>query len=159
MASNQFEIEELGEDLETANDETNDTGIQMNNTQNGTQVHGDPWQSTSSSLELGEINVATFQRLHGLNFSEGWDIGTSAEEMKHQILLGLRVGFCGAVSTWSSWNSAMISLLQRGKIGEALVGYALGIQLGVVCYRCKYFVCSYLLYIKPSKYLRCVCTY
>jgi hypothetical protein len=84
-----------------------------------------------------DMNMATLQSLYGLNFSEGWDVGTTAEEMKHQILLGLRVGFCGAVSTWSSWNSAMISLLQRGKIGEALVGYALGIQLGVVCYRCK----------------------
>lgn len=80
------------------------------------------------------MNMNTIQRI---NFRNGWDVGTSADEMKHQILVGLRVGFCGAVSTWSSWNSAMISLLQRGKIGEAVVGYAIGIQLGVVSYRCK----------------------
>eukprot|EP00804_Cyclotella_cryptica_P031259 CCRYP_011080-RA/>CCRYP_011080-RA protein AED:0.25 eAED:0.25 QI:192/0.8/0.66/1/0.8/0.66/6/0/816 len=85
--------------------------------------------------EIYELNIGSLRRLYGLNVGDGWDVGTSAEEMKHQILLGLRVGFCGAISTWSSWNSAMISLLRAGKIGEALVGYAIGIQLGVVCYR------------------------
>ena len=143
VIDNHFEIGEPDDDLETAHDEANRTSIEIMNTQNATQIDSDPRRSTSNSFELGEMNIATIQRLYGLNISEGWDIGTSAQEMKYQILLGLRVGFCGAVSTWSSWNSAMISLLQRGKIGEALVGYALGIQLGVVSYRCTCFMFSY----------------
>lgn len=76
--------------------------------------------------------ISNFRRLH---VADGWDAGTTPEEMKHDILLGLRVGFCGAVSTFSSWNSAMINLLRNGKVGDALVGYALGIQLGIISYR------------------------
>jgi hypothetical protein len=137
LLENHFEIGDLDDNLETTSSTSPENDSQrytQHNTTNNLRQRDDT-QQTYNAAELGE----TLQRLYGLNFSEGWDIGTSAEEMKHQILLGLRVGFCGAVSTWSSWNSAMISLLQRGKIGEALVGYALGIQLGVVCYRCKYF--------------------
>lgn len=135
ILDNHFEIGELDGDVEIASDE------QPVNTQHNSQARTS--NILSNDFGIGDMNMATLQRLYGLNISEGWDIGTSAEEMKHQILLGLRVGFCGAVSTWSSWNSAMISLLQRGKIGEALVGYALGIQLGVVCYRCKPLVQSF----------------
>jgi hypothetical protein len=103
------------------------SNFRQNSAANNTDVEG----------EADEMNLGSLRRLYGLNVGDGWDEGTSAEEMKHQILLGLRVGFCGAISTWSSWNSAMINLLRAGKIGEALVGYAIGIQLGVVCYRCK----------------------
>ncbi len=76
--------------------------------------------------------ISNFRRIH---VADGWDVGTSPEEMKHNILLGLRVGFCGAVSTFSSWNSAMINLLKSGKVGEAIIGYMLGIQLGIISYR------------------------
>ena len=76
--------------------------------------------------------IINFRRI---NVADGWDVGTSPEEMKHDILLGLRVGLCGAVSTFSSWNSAMINLMKAGKVGEAVVGYVIGIQLGVISYR------------------------
>mmetsp|Transcript_25994 Transcript_25994/g.53780 ORF Transcript_25994/g.53780 Transcript_25994/m.53780 type:complete len:718 (+) Transcript_25994:582-2735(+) len=76
--------------------------------------------------------ISNFRRIH---VADGWDVGTSPEEMKHNILLGFRVGFCGAVSTFSSWNSAMINLLKSGKVGEAIIGYILGIQLGIISYR------------------------
>jgi hypothetical protein len=81
--------------------------------------------------KLSEISdhVATFP------FLEGWNSGTSPEEMKHIILLGLRLGFCGALGTFSSLNASVIRLLKSGKIGEALVGYAISIQLGIVSYR------------------------
>jgi fluoride ion exporter CrcB/FEX len=85
----------------------------------------DMLQNISESLAtLGRINVG-----------DGWDVGTSAEDMKHDILLGLRCGLCGAISTFSSWNTAMVNLLRAGKIGEALIGYGLGIQLGIISYR------------------------
>jgi fluoride ion exporter CrcB/FEX len=147
---NHFEIGELDDNPDTDNDETTDEKINTSSSEVNNQFiaqhepsNGIPDQRVNSRTETGEMIIGTLQRLYGLNVSEGWDVGTSAEEMKHQILLGLRVGFCGAISTWSSWNSAMISLLQRGKIGEALVGYALGIQLGVVCYRCTCLIQSY----------------
>jgi hypothetical protein len=75
---------------------------------------------------------AAFRRIQ---FLEGWNSGTSPEEMKHIILLGLRLGFCGALGTFSSLNASVIRLLKSGKIGEALVGYAISIQLGIVSYR------------------------
>mmetsp|Transcript_20750 Transcript_20750/g.45023 ORF Transcript_20750/g.45023 Transcript_20750/m.45023 type:complete len:814 (-) Transcript_20750:52-2493(-) len=76
--------------------------------------------------------VTTFRRIHVL---DGWDVDTSPEKMKHIILLGLRVGFCGALSTFSSLNASVIRLLRAGSVGEALVGYALSIQLGILFYR------------------------
>ncbi len=68
------------------------------------------------------------------DFASGWKVGTSWEDMKHIILIGLRIGFCGAVSTFSSWNSAMVNLVKNGKWGEAMGGYAIGLQLGIVAY-------------------------
>ena len=81
--------------------------------------------------EIGD-HVATFRRIQ---FLDGWNSGTSPEEMKHIILLGLRLGFCGALGTFSSLNASVIRLMKSGKIGEALVGYAISIQLGIVSYR------------------------
>ncbi|KAL7542587.1 hypothetical protein ACHAXR_012335 [Thalassiosira sp. AJA248-18] len=75
-------------------------------------------------------NVTTLRRIHLL---DGWNVET--EKMKHIILLGLRVGFCGALSTFSSLNASMIRLLRAGSVGEALMGYMLSIQLGIVSYR------------------------
>ncbi|KAL7549386.1 hypothetical protein ACHAWF_012657 [Thalassiosira exigua] len=77
-------------------------------------------------------NVTTLRRIHLL---DGWNVDTSPEKMNHIILLGLRVGFCGALSTFSSLNASVIRLLRSGAVGEALVGYALSIQLGIVSYR------------------------
>ena len=81
--------------------------------------------------EIGD-HAATFRRIQ---FLEGWNSGTSPEEMKHIILIGLRLGFCGALGTFSSLNASVIRLLKSGKIGDALVCYAISIQLGIVSYR------------------------
>jgi hypothetical protein len=128
-----FEIGELDDDDEI------DAGDIQQHASNSPRVANHQQNGMSSNApagtEEGDMNTTTLQILR--QHLNGWDVGTSAQEMKHQILLGLRVGFCGAVSTWSSWNSAMTGLLQAGKIAEAFVGYALGIQLGVVCYRCE----------------------
>jgi len=77
-------------------------------------------------------NVTAIRRA---DFASGWKVGSSSEDMKHIILIGLRVGFCGAVSTFSSWNSAMVNLVKNGKWGEAMAGYAIGLQLGIISYR------------------------
>ena len=77
-------------------------------------------------------HVTTFRRVHLL---DGWNVETSPHKMKDIILLGLRVGFCGALSTFSSLNASVIRLLRAGSVGEALVTIILSIQLGIVSYR------------------------
>ena len=98
-----------------------------------------PSQSSSTIEEhVDEIihtindHVTTFRRIR---IVDGWSINATPEQTKHIILLGLRVGFCGALSTFSSLNASVIRLLRAGSIGEAIVGYALSIQLGIVSYR------------------------
>jgi len=76
-----------------------------------------------------------FDRLRRVNLADGWDSGTTAEEMSDDLMLGLRDGFCGALSSFSSWNSAMVSLIRKGQVGEAVVGYMIGLQLPIIAYR------------------------
>jgi len=104
---------------------------QMNNEQE-TNV------TVDKQIELfSEIPEATneIKRKAHINISDGWTVGTTAESMKDRIILGLRVGFCGAVSTFSSWNSDMINLLKKGSIDAAFVGYLIGLQLPIVSFR------------------------
>lgn len=89
-------------------------------------------RQTSSHVDEIVQNISAIRRVHVM---DGWSIGTSADQMKDIILVGLRVGFCGALSTFSSLNASMISLLRAGSIGEALFGYALSIQMGIISYR------------------------
>lgn len=124
----------ITDNIRSSHESTQDDRYKHTEKRNNEQHNEQYNEEQRTSSEKLQMNMTRIQRI---NIRHGWDLGTSADEMKHQILVGLRVGFCGAVSTWSSWNSAMISLLQRGKIGEALVGYSMGIQLGVVSYRCK----------------------
>jgi len=70
-----------------------------------------------------------------LKIAQGWDVGVSARAMQHDILLGLRVGLCGAISTFSSWNSTMVTFLRMGKIPEAFWGYLIGLELPILAYR------------------------
>lgn len=51
------------------------------------------------------------------------------------LLLGLRTGFCGSLTTFSSWNAAMARLLVVGDIGDAIAGYLIGLMLSCACYR------------------------
>jgi fluoride ion exporter CrcB/FEX len=74
-------------------------------------------------------------RLQRVNLADGWDVGTTPDDMSDDLMLGLRDGFCGALSSFSSWNSAMVGLMRANRIGEAFVGYVLGIQLPIVAYR------------------------
>lgn len=75
------------------------------------------------------------QRLNRVTLQDGWDIGTTPKAMSEDLMLGLRDGFCGALSSFSSWNSSMVALIRSSNIQEAFVGYMLGIQLPIVSYR------------------------
>eukprot|EP00547_Thalassionema_nitzschioides_P005435 CAMPEP_0194202362 /NCGR_PEP_ID=MMETSP0156-20130528/2404_1 /TAXON_ID=33649 /ORGANISM="Thalassionema nitzschioides, Strain L26-B" /LENGTH=643 /DNA_ID=CAMNT_0038927833 /DNA_START=92 /DNA_END=2023 /DNA_ORIENTATION=- len=75
------------------------------------------------------------QRLKRVTLQDGWDVGTTPKAMSEDLMLGLRDGFCGALSSFSSWNSSMVALIRSGNIQEAFVGYMLGIQLPIVSYR------------------------
>ncbi len=106
------------------------------NSNNSSNIRSESGNSIEEHVDemISAINehVSTFRRV---SVWDGWSMGTSPDQMKHIILLGLRVGFCGALSTFSSLNASVIRLLRAGAIGEALVGYALSIQLGIVSYR------------------------
>ena len=84
---------------------------------------------------VGREISTNISRMRRVTLADGWDIGTDAKAMSDDLMLGLRVGFCGALSSFSSWNSSMVNLLQHRKIGEALVGYVIGLQLPIVSYR------------------------
>ena len=83
-------------------------------------------------------------RLRRVNLAEGWDVGTTADDMSDDLMLGLRDGFCGALSSFSSWNSAMVNLMRNGQVGEAFVGYMLGLQLPIIAYRFGQHVAVYI---------------
>ena len=90
-----------------------------------------------------------------LTIAEGWDVGTTPEAMKEDLMLGLRVGFCGALSTFSSWNEDMVNLLRKGYVDHALVGYMLGITLPMVAYRIgQHVAISIFLHRARSKIMR-----
>jgi len=83
-----------------------------------------------------QANVSeNINRIRRINVAGGWDVGSTPEAMSDDLMLGLRDGFCGALSSFSSWNSSMLNLLREGQIGEAFIGYLLGLQLPIVAYR------------------------
>eukprot|EP00934_Nitzschia_sp_Nitz4_P006414 Nitzschia sp. Nitz4//scaffold1_size375055//334432//337716//NITZ4_000335-RA/size375055-augustus-gene-0.695-mRNA-1//1//CDS//3329541222//6404//frame0 len=107
----------------------------------GTQEHPD--------LDQIITNVATdvsrqISRIRRVSLAAGWDVGTSPEESSEDLMLGLRDGLCGALSSFSSWISSMVTLLTTGNIGQAFVGLILGIQLPLIGYRFGQHVAVYI---------------
>ena len=123
--------QELSRDEETANQtQTNDhTNMEDNSdinvTDNNNLISKDLIVEAAENLKiLARVNVA-----------DGWDVGTTPAAMSEDLLLGLRVGFCGALSTFASWNSDMVNLLRSGEIHMTIAGYIIGISLPMVFYR------------------------
>jgi fluoride ion exporter CrcB/FEX len=119
------------------------TNPRLRNRQYG-QINGgnvvDYGNAEHPDLDLMISNVATgvaekVSRISRVSLADGWDVGTSPEEKCEDLMLGLRDGLCGALSSFSSWISSMVVLLKGGQIGEAFVGLGLGIQLPIVAYR------------------------
>ena len=134
----------------TINTESQQLSPSRNNSTNSnisSPIHNFRRQASSIEEHVGEIihdindHVTTFRRV---SLIDGWKTTISADQMKDIILLGLRVGFCGALSTFSSLNASVIRLLKAGSIGEGIVGYALSIQLGIVSYRFGQHIAVYL---------------
>lgn len=106
---------------------------------------------TQDQPDLDQIitSVATdvsqkISRIRRVRLADGWDVGTTPEEKSEDLMLGLRDGLCGALSSFSSWISAMVNLLLGGDIGKAFVGIVLGIQLPIVAYRFGQYVAVYI---------------
>jgi fluoride ion exporter CrcB/FEX len=106
---------------------------------------------TAAHPDLDQIitNVATgvsqkISRIRRVSLADGWDVGTTPEEISEDLMLGLRYGLCGALSSFSSWISSIVSLLRGGQIGQAFVGLVLGIQLPLIAYRFGQHVAVYL---------------
>lgn len=163
----QFEIGDVpnGENNEGHNhDKTSDQAPPSGESsrESGGIFVGSPHRQSQTNIEAEESTLSSSgtiiegvnERLQSLSnnvtairhadFASGWKIGTSPEDMKHIILIGLRIGFCGAVSTFSSWNSAMVNLVKKGKWGEAIGGYAIGLQLGIISFRFGQHVAVYI---------------
>ncbi|KAL7570029.1 hypothetical protein ACA910_017071 [Epithemia clementina (nom. ined.)] len=109
------------------------------------ELHGEvnPTDLNQIVHEVSANVTENMSRLRRVNLANGWDVGTSADDMSDDIILGFRFGFCGALSSFSSWNSAMINLIRRGKIGDAFVGYMLGLQLPIIAYRFGQYIAVY----------------
>ena len=56
----------------------------------------------------------------------GWVLSRSAGE---EVRLLIGVGFCGGLSTFSSFSYDTVSLLQQGRLGAALLNIGLNITL------------------------------
>lgn len=83
-------------------------------------------------------------RIKRVRLADGWDVGTTPEEKSADLILGLRDGLCGALSSFSSWISSMVNLLRRGHVGQSFVGLVLGIQLPIIAYRFGQHVAVYI---------------
>ena len=100
------------------------------------QILHDVSANISTNIQDATSNLTTnIKRMRRVSLAEGWDVGTTAQAMSDDLLLGLRDGFCGALSTFSSWSSSMVNLLRNGQVSDAVVGYVIGIQLPIVAYR------------------------
>lgn len=62
----------------------------------------------AENFDLQQLHLNTQQAV--VVIAEGWDVGTTPEAMKYDLMTGLRVGFCGALSTFSAWNGDMVCL-------------------------------------------------
>jgi len=65
-------------------------------------------QDEAENFDLQQLHLNTQQAV--VVIAEGWDVGTTPEAMKYDLMTGLRVGFCGALSTFSAWNGDMVCL-------------------------------------------------
>ena len=75
--------------------------------------HQPPTRQSSDSVSING-RVSTLRRV---GVMDGWNEGTSTDDMKDIILLGLRAGFCGALSTFSrsvDFFIILLMLLVRG---------------------------------------------
>jgi len=104
-------------------------------TENDTHISSPDQEQHHSYDQIFVTTAQNFKQFTKVNVADGWDVGTTPEAMKNGILLGLRVGFCGALGTFSSWNSDMVNLFRNGRIDAALCGCLLGIQLPIIAYR------------------------
>ena len=111
---------------------------------NGAVGESNPDYIAEFTANVQENVQENIERLRRVNLADGWDTGTTPEAMSDDLMLGLRDGFCGALSSFSSWNSAMISLMRNGNIGGAFVGYMLGLQLPIIAYRFGQHVAVYI---------------
>ena len=106
----------------------------------GTRENPDLDQIISSMTTNVSNNIS---RIGRVNLAKSWDVGTSPQEKSEDLVLGLRDGLCGALSSFSSWLSSMVNLFRSGNIGQAVVGILLGIQLPIVAYRFGQYVSVY----------------
>ena len=70
-------------------------------------------EDTGPDLDQIISTVATdvsqkISRISRVSLAAGWDVGTSPEETSEDLMLGLRDGLCGALSSFSSWISSMV---------------------------------------------------
>ena len=106
---------------------------------------------TADNPDLDQIisNVATdvsqkISRMGRVRLADGWAVRTTPQEKSEDLMLGLRDGLCGALSSFSSWISTMVRLLRGGQFTEAFVGLLLGIQLPIIAYRFGQHVAVYI---------------
>lgn len=66
-------------------------------TENDTHISSPDQEQHHSYDQIFVTTAQNFKQFTKVNVADGWDVGTTPEAMKNGILLGLRVGFCGAL--------------------------------------------------------------
>jgi len=76
------------------------------------------------------------------SFVVGFITSISFVELQDHIMVGWKTGFCGSLTTFASWNSQMVVMMdgtinkQLGsQTGTAFFGYLIGIEIAIMSYR------------------------
>jgi fluoride ion exporter CrcB/FEX len=136
--------------LDEQHDIENENGCedQVENQSSDNKDHNNKEETATSFVDQISKNVSLLIKL---KIAEGWDVGVTARAMQHDILVGLRVGLCGAISTFSSWNSTMVQFLRMGKLSEAFWGYLIGLELPIIAYRTGQYAAVYIFIAKCKR--------
>ena len=83
------------------------------------------------SYILGALSVKAAVNKHKLAlFPASWDAFNDGSP----LILGLRTGFCGALTTFSGWNQQIVELVYAGQAKRAVLGVLLGLLLCVASF-------------------------
>lgn len=84
---------------------------------------------------IGSFLMGAFQPCQDIGLNSSVPIAflhtTHWFQSSQLVHIAIRTGFCGSLTTFASWNTSMLQLLNEGEIITALAGYIIGGQIAV----------------------------